>query len=157
MKPAPPLSRSFTSIHSLPVCLQIFSKRRPDIKKAEAQLHAAVARSGAARAAYFPKISLTGSFGYAGQDADSFLNWSSRSWSFGPAVSIPVFNAGRIAANIEAKNALEEQALANYEKTVLSALKDVETSLYAYSKDIKKHSHLANAARENPMLAPKWP
>lgn len=124
-------------------------KRRPDIKKAEAQLHAAVARSGAAQAAYFPKISLTGSFGYAGQDADSFLNWSSRSWSFGPAVSIPVFNAGRIAANIEAKNALEEQALANYEKTVLSALKDVETSLYSYSRDMKKHSHLANAAREN--------
>lgn len=124
-------------------------ERRPDIKKAEAQLHGANARTWAARAASFPKISLTGSFGYSGQDAESFLNWSSRSWSFGPAVSIPVFNAGRIAANIEAKNALEEQALANYEKTVLSALKDVETSLYAYSKDIKKHSHLANAAREN--------
>ncbi len=124
-------------------------ERRPDIKKAEAQLHSASARTGAARAEYFPKISLTGSFGYAGQDADSFLNWSSRSWSFGPAVSIPVFNAGRIAANIEAKSALEEQAIANYEKTVLTALMDVETALFSYSRNMKKHSHLADSAGRN--------
>lgn len=135
---------------SIPVGLPAdLLKRRPDIKKAEAQLNAATARTGAAKADYFPKITLTGDFGYSGNDADTFLNWSSRSWSFGPAVSIPVFNAGRIAANIEAKSALEEQALINYEKTVLTALKDVETTLYNYSADIKKHAHLASSANDN--------
>lgn len=135
---------------SIPVGLPAdLLKRRPDIKKAEAQLHAATARTGAAKADYFPKITLTGDFGYSGNDADSLLNWSSRSWSFGPAVSIPVFNAGRIAANVESKNAIEEQALANYEKVVLTALKDVETALYNYSSDIKKHAHLAASAKDN--------
>ncbi|WP_051283872.1 efflux transporter outer membrane subunit [Desulforegula conservatrix] len=135
---------------SIPVGLPAdLLKRRPDIKKAEAQLNAATARTGSAKADYFPKITLTGDFGYSGNDADTFLNWSSRSWSFGPAVSIPVFNAGRIAANIETKSAIEEQALINYEKTVLTALKDVETALYNYSADIKKHAHLASSANDN--------
>lgn len=124
-------------------------KRRADIRKAEAKLHAATARIGAAKADYFPKISLTGSFAYSGSDADSFLNWSSRSWNFGPSVSVPVFNAGRIAANVEAKTAIEEETLAGYEKTVLSALKDVETSLFTYSRDMERHDFLAKAAKEN--------
>lgn len=124
-------------------------KRRPDIRKAEALLHASTARTGEARADYFPKISLTGSFAYSGNEADSLLNWSSRSWSFGPSISIPLFNAGRIAANVEAKKAMEDEALANYEKTVLTALKDAETALFTHSSDMRRHDFLARSAKEN--------
>lgn len=141
VKPSPP---------KIPVGLPSdLLKRRPDIIKAEAQLDAATARTGASRKEYFPKITLTGSFAYSGSDADSFLNWSSRSWYFGPAVSLPIFNAGRISANIESKSAAEEQAAANYEKIVLTAFKEAETSFSNYSRNLEKHVHFAKAAKEN--------
>ncbi len=124
-------------------------ERRPDILKAEAQLHAATARTGAAKAEYFPKFSLTGSFGYSASESGSLFNWNSRSWGFGPAVSIPLFNAGKIAAIVEVKTELQEQALETYRKTVLEALKDVETALYSYSRNIKRHESLVSAAKEN--------
>jgi len=124
-------------------------RRRPDIRRAEAQLHAATARIGVATADLFPKFSLTGSFGFSSTDLSSLANWSSRSWSFGPSVSWPIFAGGRIWWNIEVQNALQEQALIAYEKTVLTALKEVETALVAYAKELERRKSLTDAAENN--------
>jgi len=123
-------------------------RRRPDIRRAESQIHAATARIGVATADLFPKFSITGNFGTSGNDILSLGNLSNRYWSWGPTVTWPIFDAGRIRWNIEIKNAVQEQALLAYEKAVLTALKDVETSLTAYTNELR-HSELLSEAMEN--------
>lgn len=120
-------------------------RRRPDIRRAESQIHAATARIGVATADLFPKFSLTGNFGTAGNDILSLGNLSNRFWSWGPAVTWPIFDAGRIRWNIEIQNAVQEQALLAYEKAVITALKDVETSLAAYTNELRHNKLLADA------------
>ena len=127
-------------------------RRRPDIRKAEAQLHAATARIGVATADLFPKFSLTGNFGFSNSDIGSLGNWSSRVWSWGPSVTWPVFDAGRIRWNIEVQNALQEQALLTYEQAILTSLKDVDTALVAYAKELQ-HSRLIAIAVSNNRIA----
>lgn len=124
-------------------------RRRPDIRKAEAQIHAATARIGVATADLFPKFSLTGSFGFSSTDLNAFTSWNSRNYSVGPTLSWPIFDAGRIRWNIEVQNALEEQALLTYRKTVLTALQDVETALFAYAKEQDHHKALAEEVEQN--------
>ncbi|MCE5244458.1 MAG: efflux transporter outer membrane subunit [Syntrophobacteraceae bacterium] len=118
-------------------------RRRPDIRRAEAQIHASTARIGVATADLFPKFSLTGSMGLSSSDLSSMGNLASRTWSFGPSVTWPIFAAGRIQANIEVQNALQEQALIGYQKAVLTAMKDVETALVAYAKEQEHRKALA--------------
>ena len=110
-------------------------RRRPDIAMAEAQIHAAMARIGVATADLYPKFSLTGNAGFSGSDLAGFAAWRGREWAFGPSVSWQIFDFGKIRAGIEIQNALEEQALLNYRKTVLTALKEVESALIAYAKE----------------------
>lgn len=124
-------------------------RRRPDIRRAEAQLHAATARIGVATADLFPKFSLTGSFGFSSTDLSTFMNWSSRVASFGPSVTWPVFDAGKIRANIEVQNALQEQALLTYRKAVITAMRDVESALVAYAREQEHLRLLEEAVRQN--------
>jgi NodT family efflux transporter outer membrane factor (OMF) lipoprotein len=125
-------------------------RRRPDIRRAEAQLHAATARIGVATADLFPKFSLTGSFGFSSSDLTRVGNLStSKFWSWGPSVTWPIFAGGRIYWNIKVQDALQEQALLTYEKTVLTALKDVETALVAYAKEQERRRSLAEAVTSN--------
>jgi outer membrane protein, multidrug efflux system len=124
-------------------------RRRPDIRRAEAQLHAATANIGVATADLFPKFSLTGSFGFLNNDIGSLANFSSRFWSYGPNVTWPIFTAGRIRWNIELQKAIKEQDLAAYEQTILQALKDVETALVAYAKEQERISSLVVAVANN--------
>ena len=124
-------------------------QRRPDVSKAEAQLHAATARIGVAKSDYFPKFSLTGSLGTSSSQPRSLVNWDNRYYSFGPSVSWTIFDAGRIRANVQVQNALQEQALLTYQSTVLTALKDVESALVAYVKEQQRHQALAEAVVQN--------
>jgi len=124
-------------------------RRRPDIRRAEARLHAATARIGVAVADLFPRFFLTGSAGFSAADISRLGSDKSRFWSFGPSVSWPVFAGGRIRWNIELQNALEEQALLAYQQTVLTALKDVETALMAYAKEQEHRQALIQAVANN--------
>ena len=124
-------------------------RRRPDIRRAEAQVHSATAQIGVATADLFPKFSLSGSFGYASNTLGSLTNWTNRFWFIGPMVSLPIFNAGKIRSNIEVQNALQEQALVTYQKTVLTALKDVESALVAYAKEQEHRKSLTEAVTHN--------
>jgi multidrug efflux system outer membrane protein len=124
-------------------------RRRPDIRRAEAQVHAATARIGVATADLFPKFNLAGSFGLSASDVTRIDRWTSNYWSWGPSVTWPIFAGGRIYWNIKVQNALQEQALLTYEKTVLTALKDVETALVAYSKEQEHRKALTEAVANN--------
>ena len=124
-------------------------KRRPDIRKCEKDLAAATARIGVATAALFPSFSLTGTWGTASVDASSVFNWGSRTWSIGPTITWPIFDAGKIRATIKIQNARTEAALALYEKTVLQALSDVESALIAYIKEQERNRSLVVAVNAN--------
>ena len=124
-------------------------RRRPDIRRAEAQLHADTANIGVATADLFPKFSLTGSFGFLSTDLSSLTNWSSKFWSYGPTVNWPIFTAGRIRWNIELQKAFRDEDLAAYEQIVLTALKDVETALVAYAKEQERNRSLGVAVENN--------
>ena len=124
-------------------------RRRPDVRRAERDLAAATARIGMATADWFPKFSLTGSFGFQTEDINAFSITRSRLWSFGPTVRWPIFDAGRIRANIRVQNARQEQAMLNYEKAVLTSLEDVENALVAYTAEHIRGKNLTEAVNAN--------
>ena len=124
-------------------------RRRPDIRRSERELAVATAQVGAATADLYPKFSLTGSFGLQSISASDWFTARSRFWSIGPTISWPVFDAGRIRANIEIRNAQQEQALKLYEKSVLTALSDVEGALVNYGKEQTRYRSLLAAVAAN--------
>jgi len=108
--------------------------RRPDIREAEEQLIADHYLVAAAKAAFFPTISLTASAGFASSALLELLKASSGTWFFGPAASLPVFNAGAIRAGVRSAEARRQQSLLVYQKTVQQAFGEVADSLAAYRK-----------------------
>jgi NodT family efflux transporter outer membrane factor (OMF) lipoprotein len=124
-------------------------RRRPDIQQAERELAAATARIGVAAADLYPKFSLTGDVGLQGISAGDWFSAGSRFWSVGPTVKWKIFDAGRIRANIKVQNARQEQALAQYERTVLASFEDVENALTAYAKEQTRGRSLAGAVQAN--------
>ncbi len=120
-------------------------RRRPDVRAAERDLAAATARIGVATADLFPKFALTGAL--SGQDDALYglKRGANLLWSVGPAVQWPVFDAGRIRANIRVQNARQEQALAAYEKAVLTALEEAENALVAYAREQNRLASLDQA------------
>jgi NodT family efflux transporter outer membrane factor (OMF) lipoprotein len=124
-------------------------RRRPDIRRAEANLHSATANVGVATADLFPKFSLTGSINQSGHQFQNIWNWNNSFWSIGPNVSWPIFSAGAIRANIRVQNELQKQAAIQYEQTVLTALRDVESALVAYAQEQQHHEALQEAVAAN--------
>lgn len=106
-------------------------ERRADIIAAEHQLKSANASIGAARAAFFPQVTLTGSFGTASAEFSHLFAGDSRSWTFAPSLSLPLFDGGRRQANLELAEARRNSAVANYEKTIQAAFRDVSDALSA--------------------------
>lgn len=104
-------------------------RRRPDIRQAERTVASASASIGAAVAELFPKLSLTGAVGFQSQELSNFTSLSSGFYGFGPRLSLPIFQAGRLSANVKAQEARHQEALAAYNKSVLAALREVEDSL----------------------------
>src|SRR5262249_31737040 len=92
-------------------------QRRPDIRRSEAQLHAAPARIGVATADLYPKFSLTGTFGLEGGKISALSTIADRFWSVGPAMQWNLFSGGRIQSNIQVQEALAAQSFDTYRKT----------------------------------------
>jgi multidrug efflux system outer membrane protein len=104
--------------------------RRPDIRAAEQQLIGANANIGAARANFFPRISLTGSLGRVSSDLDGlFGSGGSKAWSFGPSITLPLFDMGRNQAGLDSAKAGREIAVAQYEKAIQTAFREVADGL----------------------------
>src|SRR5271167_4232887 len=106
-------------------------ERRPDVAAAERRVAAQNAQIGVAVAAYFPVINLTGQTGFDSGDLGLLFNWESRIWSYGPSIQFPIFEGGRISANVKQQRASYEENVADYRQQVLVAFQDVEDSLSA--------------------------
>ncbi|MGD4884389.1 efflux transporter outer membrane subunit, partial [Xanthomonas citri pv. citri] len=104
-------------------------QRRPDILEAERNLRAANANIGAARAAFFPSISLTASTGSSSSSLSRLFDAGTRAWSFVPTLTLPIFNAGRNRANLDMAKANRDIEVARYEKSIQSAFREVSDAL----------------------------
>jgi multidrug efflux system outer membrane protein len=105
--------------------------RRPDVLAAEHQLMAANAQIGAARAAFLPSISLTGTFGTESTQLSGLFKSGSRAWTFSPDISIPIFAGGANIANLQATKLARDTAVAQYEKAIQTAFREVADALIA--------------------------
>ena len=102
---------------------------RPDVLQAEYQLKAAGANIDVARANYYPSISLTGRLGYSSGDLDNLFSTDTLGWSFGPSISVPLFDGGQLDANYEVAQIERDQALASYERATETAFREVSDVL----------------------------
>ena len=123
------------------------ARRRPDIREAEAQLHAQTAAVGVATASFYPDISLSGDAGLRALDASYLTNWGSLFYAFGPSVSLPIFQGGKLTANLRMARAQQASAALAYRGTVLNALREVEDALVAYRADRAARDSLAGTIR----------
>ena len=109
-------------------------ERRPDIRAAEESLAARQALVSAAKAAYFPRISLTGLFGFQSNQLSSLFSGPTRAWTFVPQVTQPIFTAGRLKSNVRFARAEQEAALIAYQQTIQNAFREVSDALVQYRK-----------------------
>jgi multidrug efflux system outer membrane protein len=131
-------------------------ERRPDVRVAEQQLAAQTARIGVAEAIRFPSLSLTGTLGLASDDLSGFFSSDNKTWGLSVGLIAPVFNAGRNKRRVEVEVARTEQALLNYEQTVLQALREVEDSLVAvhtFEREVLARENQQKAAASAAMLS----
>ncbi|MEQ5843351.1 efflux transporter outer membrane subunit [Paraburkholderia acidicola] len=118
------------------------ARRRPDIRVAEAQLHRQTAQVGVAVAQFYPDISLTGQVGQESTKPGDLTKWANNFYSFGPSVSLPIFQGGQLRANLKLAKADQAEAALSYRKTVLEALQDVDNALSAYRAELRRHQAL---------------
>ncbi len=120
-------------------------RRRPDIRRAERELAAATAGIGVATADLFPHFSLTGALGVDSSEPGDLAQWSSRYYAIAPGLRWPLLDWGRVQARIRVENEKQQQALTNYEDTVMRALRDVEDALVRLEKEQARRSSLQDA------------
>jgi multidrug efflux system outer membrane protein len=109
-------------------------ERRPDLRRAEQNLVAANALIGAAKAAYFPRISLTGLFGFASLDLGNLFDSASKVWQYAAPISMPIFTAGGLAGQLQAAEATQQQALFGYQKAIQEAFREVNDELVSQDR-----------------------
>jgi outer membrane protein, multidrug efflux system len=131
-------------------------KRRPDVRRADAEVAAASARVGVARSDFFPKITLTGSAGRQGTSFSGLTLGAGNFFAVGPAIKLPIFTGGRLRANMEVQKQRLSQAQLAYQNTVLRSLEETENALTAYGREQERRERLqaaAQASREATQLA----
>jgi NodT family efflux transporter outer membrane factor (OMF) lipoprotein len=139
--PAPP---------SLPVAMPSdVVRERPDIRRAERALASATAEVGVAVAQLFPRFDIPLSLGLLSSTIGQLLTGGSLAWGFGLAVSQPIFEGGRLEAQIRLSKAVAEQDRLGYEQTVLAAFRDVEDALVNFSSEERRRARIAAAVAEN--------
>lgn len=121
-------------------------RRRPDIRSAERRLAAQTAQVGVATAALYPSLSLTGSFGLSSRTASDLFSSGLETTGYGVALNMPIFRAGALRQQVNAQNALVDQALAGYEGTVLAALEEIENAMTEWANEQRRHAALVDAA-----------
>ncbi|MFP2769877.1 MULTISPECIES: efflux transporter outer membrane subunit [Oceanisphaera] len=116
--------------------------RRPDIQRAEAQLHAATAAIGVAKADFYPRVGLRGRVGVEAFEADELDSWDSRFFSVGPTVYLPIFQGGRLKQRLALNEARQKTAALSYRQTVLKAWHEVDNALDAWASQHNIHGNL---------------
>ncbi|MHC6224105.1 efflux transporter outer membrane subunit [Pseudomonas sp. X10] len=125
------------------------AERRPDIRQAEAQLHAATASIGVAKADFYPSIRLSGNVGFQAMQLSDFGAWDSRRFGIGPQLSLPIFEGGRLRGMLELREAQQQEAALHYRQVVLRAWHEIDDVLRLYNASQLRRDRLAEAVRQN--------
>ena len=124
------------------------ARRRPDIRQADAQLHAATADVGTAQANFYPSVTLSGSVALQATQFPRALDINALTYGIGPSISIPIFEGGRLTRTLELRKEQAKEAAVTYQKTVLQAFHDVDNALITYRTDqLRRERLLAQAAQ----------
>ncbi|GBQ83992.1 secretion system type I outer membrane efflux pump lipoprotein NodT [Gluconacetobacter johannae DSM 13595] len=119
------------------------ARRRPDIRQAEAQLHAATAQVGEAVAEFYPRVTIDAGFGFQSLSFRDLGFWNARAWNVGPSITLPIFQGGRLRGQLELRKAAQQEAAISYRRTVLGAWHEVDNALTAYRDEQARHDSLA--------------
>jgi len=125
------------------------ARRRPDIRQAEEQLHAATADIGVAVASFYPQVTLDGSIGLQALQFKDLGSWSARQYGLGPSINLPIFQGGRLRGTLELRKVEQQEAAINYQQTVLQAWHDVDNALTAYAAEQRRHDALEAAVAQD--------
>ncbi|CAH2604103.1 Efflux transporter outer membrane subunit [Rhodovastum atsumiense] len=126
------------------------ARRRPDIRRAEAQLHAATAEVGVAVADFYPRLTLSASAAVQGVQFRDLADWGhAGTYALGPSVTLPVFEGGRLRRTLELRQAQQQEAAVLYQRTVLNALHEVDNALSAYAAEQRRRAELERAVAQN--------
>ncbi|WP_168793496.1 efflux transporter outer membrane subunit [Paraburkholderia aromaticivorans] len=124
-------------------------QRRPDIRKAEAQLHAATATIGMAKADFYPRISLNGSAGFQSLQLSNLADWASGQFVVGPSITMPIFEGGRLKGTLHLREAQQQEAAIVYKHTVLQAWREVDDALVVYDAEQRRRDRLKTVVSLN--------
>jgi multidrug efflux system outer membrane protein len=124
-------------------------RRRPDIRAAEARLHAATARVGVATAALFPSLTFNASLGTQSETFPNLAQWASRFYSIGPNLEVPIFEGGKLRATVKLADLEEKEAVVDYARTVLNAVHEVENAIISYESEQGRRDALAATLVQN--------
>jgi NodT family efflux transporter outer membrane factor (OMF) lipoprotein len=125
------------------------ARRRPDIRQAEAQLHAATADVGVAVADFYPRVTLSASLGIQALQPKNLFTWDARQYGFGPTVTLPIFQGGQLRSTLRLRKEQQQEAAVNYERTVLNAWHEVDNALTAYDAEQQRRDELLQAVAQN--------
>ena len=125
------------------------ASRRPDIRQAEAQLHAATASIGVAEADFYPRITLSGDLGLQALQLSDLDGWSAHRFAIGPAISVPLFDGGRRRGTLQLREAQQQEAAIAYQRTVLGAWHEVDDAMAAYQAQQRRHERLQEAVEQS--------
>ncbi|MGE8153953.1 efflux transporter outer membrane subunit [Pseudomonas vancouverensis] len=125
------------------------AERRPDIRQAEARLHAATANIGVAKGDFYPRITLSGNIASQATQLSNFGSWGSRAFGIGPQLSLPLFDGGRLRGVLQLREAQQQEAAIAYQQTVLRAWHEIDDQLTAYNASQLRRDSLAEAVHQN--------
>ncbi len=125
------------------------AQRRPDIRRAEANLHAATAGIGIAKADFYPSITLSGDVGFQTMQLSNMGGWASHSFAFGPGINLPLFEGGRLTGALKLSESRQQEAAIAYQRTVLAAWHEVDNDLSGYQAEQRRHQSLVNAVKDS--------
>ncbi|WP_416772928.1 efflux transporter outer membrane subunit [Pseudomonas sp. RHF3.3-3] len=125
------------------------ARRRPDIRRAEADLHAATAAIGMARADFYPRISLSGNLGFQALQLSDLGSWGSHTLAVGPSLSVPLFEGGRLQGQLQLRESRQQEAALRYRQTVLDAWHEVDDALSAYQAGQRRRDSLHQAVEQS--------
>ena len=125
------------------------AERRSDVREAEDQLHAATAAIGVAQADFYPQITLTGSLAIQALQFKDLGNWNARTYGLGPSITLPIFQGGRIRANVRLRKEQQQEAAIAFQRTVLQAFQEVDNALIAYHSEQTRRDALRKVVEAN--------
>lgn len=127
------------------------AERRPDIRQAQARLHAATASIGVAEGDFYPRIVLSGNLGFQALQLSDFGSWGSRQFGIGPQISLPIFEGGRLRGVLHLREAQQQEAALTYQQTVLRAWQEIDDGMSLYNATQLQQRKLEDAVQQNRM------